>query len=61
MATYDPSFWEVSVDPEVLEAVLTTPDFLEALLVTPDEEQQAAETADTNHAGQVPPEQAEEQ
>ena len=39
MSSYDPNFWEVSVDPEVLESVLTEPDFLEKLLRTPEDEQ----------------------
>lgn len=43
MAKYDPTFWEISVDPEILESVLVAPDFLEALLITPEDEQAAQE------------------
>ncbi len=39
MTKYDPTFWEVSVDPAILEEVLVDPDFLEQLLVTPEDEQ----------------------
>jgi RNA polymerase sigma factor (sigma-70 family) len=39
MTKYDPAFWEISVDPEVLESMLVAPDFLEQLLVTPEDEQ----------------------
>jgi RNA polymerase sigma factor (sigma-70 family) len=45
MSKYDPRFWEISVEPEVLERVLVEPDFLEQLLVTPDDEQATAERA----------------
>jgi RNA polymerase sigma factor (sigma-70 family) len=39
MTRYNPTFWEVSVDPVILEAVLIQPDFLEQLLITPEDEQ----------------------
>lgn len=42
MSNYNPDFWEISVDPETLEALLIAPDFLEQLLITP-EDQQAAQ------------------
>lgn len=45
MSKYDPAFWEISVEPEVLERVLTAPDFLEQLLATPEDEQAAADRA----------------
>ena len=45
MSTYDPRFWEVNVEPEVLESVLIEPDFLEWLLYDDADEQQAAEKA----------------
>jgi RNA polymerase sigma factor (sigma-70 family) len=41
MAKYDPAFWEISVDPEILESVLAAPSFLEQLLVAPEDEQAA--------------------
>ncbi len=43
MSKYNPAFWEVSVDPEILESVLVAPDFLERLLTTPEEEQAVQE------------------
>lgn len=49
MSKYDPAFWEISVDPEVLERALTAPDFLEQLLVTPEEEQVAEDKARLKH------------
>lgn len=32
MSKYDPRFWEINVDPQVLESILIEPDFLEELL-----------------------------
>jgi RNA polymerase sigma factor (sigma-70 family) len=43
MSKYDPAFWEISVDPEILESVLVAPDMLEHLLITPEDEQAAQE------------------
>lgn len=43
MAKYDPAFWEVSVAPEILEAILAAPDSPEQALISPEEEQAAAE------------------
>jgi hypothetical protein len=39
MSKHDPYFWEIEVDPEVLESVLVEPDFVERLLITPEDEQ----------------------
>ena len=39
MSKYDPTFWEISVDPETLESILVEPDFVEQLLVSPEDEQ----------------------
>ena len=38
MSRHDPHFWEIEVDPEVLERLLVEPDFVERLLVTPEDE-----------------------
>jgi RNA polymerase sigma factor (sigma-70 family) len=43
MSKYDPTFWEISVDPEILESLLVAPDFLDALLITPEDERAAQE------------------
>ena len=32
MSKYDPKFWEVTVEPQILEALLIAPDFLETIL-----------------------------
>ena len=45
MSKYNPAFWEISVDPEILESKLIAPDFLEQLLITPEDEQAAQEKA----------------
>ncbi|MBZ0297472.1 MAG: sigma-70 family RNA polymerase sigma factor [Anaerolineae bacterium] len=45
MTKYDPAFWEVSVDPAILEAVLVDVDSLEALFITPEEAQTSATKA----------------
>jgi RNA polymerase sigma factor (sigma-70 family) len=38
MSKYDPTFWEVSVDPTILEDVLVDPDSLDQLLIAPEDE-----------------------
>ena len=38
MAKYNPDFWEVSVDPKVLESALSQPDFLAQILAAKDDE-----------------------
>ena len=43
MGKYDPYFWEINVDPEVLESALVEPDFLEQLLISPEDEQVSLE------------------
>lgn len=43
MGKYNPSFWEINVDPEVLESALVEPDFLEQLLISPEDEQVSLE------------------
>ena len=43
MSKYDPRFWEISVDPQVLEAVLPEPDFLEHLFRDAEDERLAQE------------------
>ncbi len=43
MSTHDPYFWEIAVDPEVLETLLVEPDFVERLLITPEDEQASLE------------------
>jgi RNA polymerase sigma factor (sigma-70 family) len=43
MGKYDPYFWEIIVDPEVLESALVAPDFLEQLLISPEDEQVSLE------------------
>ncbi len=43
MGKYDPYFWEINVDPEVLESALVEPDFLEQLLISPEDEQLSLE------------------
>jgi RNA polymerase sigma factor (sigma-70 family) len=43
MGKYDPAFWEIDVDPEILEAALVEPDFLEQLLISPEDEQVSLE------------------
>jgi len=43
MSTYDHSFWEISVDPKILESVLTEPSFLEQLLSEPVDEKRSQE------------------
>jgi RNA polymerase sigma factor (sigma-70 family) len=50
MSTYDPAFWEISVDPEILESVLIAPDMLEHLLITPEEERAVQEEAQQKEA-----------
>lgn len=50
MSKYDPAFWEISVEPEILESVLIAPDMLEHLLITPEEEQAAQEIAQEKEA-----------
>ncbi len=50
MSTYDPRFWEVNVDPEVLESVLIEPDFLEWLLHDAEDEELVAEKAQFRQA-----------
>ena len=50
MSQYDPAFWEISVDPEILESVLIAPDMLEHLLITPEEKQAAQEQAQEQEA-----------
>jgi RNA polymerase sigma factor (sigma-70 family) len=42
VAKYDPNFWEISVDPKILESALTEPDFLARLLTAQDEDAAAA-------------------
>ncbi len=49
MSKYDPAFWEVSVDPEILESVLIAPDVLEQLLITPEDERAAREREQIKH------------
>jgi RNA polymerase sigma factor (sigma-70 family) len=39
MSKRDPYFWEIDIDPEVLESVLVAPDFVEQLLMSPEDEQ----------------------
>ena len=46
MSKYNPAFWEISVDPEILESKLIAPDLLEQLLITPEDEQAAQEKAE---------------
>lgn len=43
MSKYNPAFWEVSVDPSILESVLIAPDVLAQLLNTPEDEHAARE------------------
>ncbi len=43
MSKYDHHFWEISVDPQILESVLIEPSFLEKLLNEPADEQQKTE------------------
>jgi RNA polymerase sigma factor (sigma-70 family) len=43
MTRYNPDFWEVSVDPEILESVLIAPDMIEQLLAAPEDEHAAQE------------------
>ena len=43
MGKHDPYFWEINVDPEVLESALVEPDFLEQLLISPEDEQESLE------------------
>ena len=43
MSKTNPAFWEISVDPEILESVLVAPDMLEHLLTTPEDKQAAQE------------------
>ena len=43
MGKYDPYFWEINVDPEILESALVEPDFLEQLLISPEDEQVSLE------------------
>ncbi len=38
MPPYDPYFWEISVDPEMMESLSVMPDFLEELTKTPEEQ-----------------------
>ena len=45
MTKYNPAFWEVNVDPAVLEEVLVDPGDLEQLLHSPEEEQAQAAKA----------------
>ena len=45
MSQYDPAFWEISVDPEILESTLVAPDFLEQLFSTPEDDQAEQERA----------------
>jgi RNA polymerase sigma factor (sigma-70 family) len=42
MGKYDPYFWEISVDPEMLESLLVDPGF-EQLLISPEDEQVSLE------------------
>jgi RNA polymerase sigma factor (sigma-70 family) len=39
MSKHDPYFWEIEIDPEVLETLLVEPDFVERLLITSEDEQ----------------------
>ncbi|MBV7334200.1 sigma-70 family RNA polymerase sigma factor [Chloroflexi bacterium TSY] len=50
MSSYDPNFWEVSIDPEVLESVLTEPDFLESILRSPEDDQREREQEQVKQA-----------
>jgi RNA polymerase sigma factor (sigma-70 family) len=43
MGKYDPYFWEINVDPVVLESAVVEPDFLEQLLISPEDEQVSLE------------------
>ena len=43
MTKYNPHFWEINVEPEVLETMLTSPDILEELLSNSVDEQAQAE------------------
>ncbi len=43
MGKYDPYFWEINVEPEILESALVEPDFLERLLISPQDEQVSLE------------------
>ncbi|MEM7130320.1 MAG: sigma-70 family RNA polymerase sigma factor [Chloroflexota bacterium] len=45
MSKYDPTFWEVNVDPQVLESVLIAPDLLEEILRDEDDTQASQEKA----------------
>ena len=50
MSSYDPKFWEVSVDPAILEEVLAAPDVLDQLFALPEDEQAAQARADAKAA-----------
>lgn len=43
MSKFNPDFWEISVDPSILESKLVAPDFLEELLATPDDREEEQE------------------
>lgn len=45
MTKYDPAFWEIPVDPGILEATLAAPDAYELLFVTPEDERASADKA----------------